>query len=392
MAERDGATVRGGAHDLPEPPSSGVRSSRNANGPAPPKRPGPGNGGSSSDAPETLSPAPRFTFREWREVFRTMRDKSYQRTPLGPDVVEYLTWKRLSRASERTLDQYERDLRLVCLATDDGRRGRHPRRPDARARGGPEKSWKRVRAAWGDFFKWSVREGRRPTTRSSACRSCGRPRSLSTTSGSRTSSTCWSPPRGKMESPLRERLRVLTMIESGARAGELRGLHSATSTSTGRRSSSLGKGSKRRLIPISAELAATVDEYILTEYPLLGRTPVADRLPLVRRLQGRRARHRREAGTDALVPRLLRVVEAGRGDGRRPAPQAAHDPAHVRDRRPRRDGGRPVRGEGATRPLVDAGDRESICTRRGRERRPPSRPWASTAENASRENLRSRSA
>jgi site-specific recombinase XerD len=32
----------------------------------------------------------------------------------------------------------------------------------------------------------------------------------------------------------------------------------------------LGKGSKRRLAPVSAELTATVDEYMLTEYPLLG--------------------------------------------------------------------------------------------------------------------------
>ena len=62
---------------------------------------------------------PRFTFREWRELFRMMRDKSYRATELGPDVVEYLAWKRLSRAAERTLDQYERDLRLVCFATGD---------------------------------------------------------------------------------------------------------------------------------------------------------------------------------------------------------------------------------------------------------------------------------
>lgn len=89
------------------------------NGPALPKQPGPGNGGTSSDAPETLL-APRFTFREWREMLRAMRDKSYQQTPLGPDVVEYLAWKRLSRAAERTLDQYERDLRLVCFATSTG--------------------------------------------------------------------------------------------------------------------------------------------------------------------------------------------------------------------------------------------------------------------------------
>ena len=94
-----------------------VRSAQNVDGPAPLPRPGPGNGGGSSDAPETLSPAPRFTFREWREMLRAMRDTSYRETPLGQDVLEYLAWKRLSRAAPRTLDQYQRDLRLVCLAT-----------------------------------------------------------------------------------------------------------------------------------------------------------------------------------------------------------------------------------------------------------------------------------
>ena len=78
-----------------------------------------------------------------------------------------------------------------------------------------------------------------------------------------------------MENPLRERLRVLTMIESGARARELRGLQLGDYDLYRKTIVVTGKGSKRRLIPISAELAATVDEYMLTEYPLLDRTPAA---------------------------------------------------------------------------------------------------------------------
>src|SRR5262245_32394862 len=66
------------------------------------------------DAHEILQ-APRLTFRQWTEAIRVMRDKTYQTTPLGRDVVAYLAWKRLSRAAPRTLDQYERDLRLICL-------------------------------------------------------------------------------------------------------------------------------------------------------------------------------------------------------------------------------------------------------------------------------------
>ena len=81
-----------------------------------------------------------------------MRDKRYQATRLGPEIVEYLAWKRLSRASERTLDQYERDLRLIALAVHAT--AAHITHADLMLvlEPVPEKSWKRVRAAWGDFF------------------------------------------------------------------------------------------------------------------------------------------------------------------------------------------------------------------------------------------------
>ena len=188
--------------------------------------------------------------------------------------MEYLAWKRLSRASERTLDQYERDLRLVCLATSAGVEGVTHGDLMLVLEVVPEKSWKRVRAAWGDFFKWAVREGRRPDNpvdRLPKLRPTPEPvydlwkqEELDLlVAGTR-----------KMESPLRERLRVLTMIESGARAGELRSLQLGDFDLYRKTIVVTGKGAKRRLIPISAELAATVDEYLLTEYPLIERLPV----------------------------------------------------------------------------------------------------------------------
>ena len=178
-----------------------------------------------------------------------MRDKSYQQTPLGPDVVEYLAWKRLSRAAERTLDQYERDLRLVCLATSTGVEGITHGDLMLVLDVVPEKSWKRVRAAWGDFFKWAVREGRRldnPVDRLPKLRPTPEPvydlwkqEELDLlVAGTR-----------KMESPLRERLRVLTMIESGARAGELRGLQLGDFDLYRKTIVVTGKGSKRRSSP-----------------------------------------------------------------------------------------------------------------------------------------------
>jgi site-specific recombinase XerD len=122
-----------------------------------------------------------------------MRDLSYQRTPLGPDVVEYLAWKRLSRASERTLDQYERDLRLVALAVSTSVKGITHADLMLVLNVVPEKSWKRVRAAWGDFFKWAVREGKRLTTRSTAFPSSAPLPIRSTTYGRSASWICSSP-------------------------------------------------------------------------------------------------------------------------------------------------------------------------------------------------------
>lgn len=218
---------------------------------------------------------PRFTLREWSRIVRGTRDHSYQSSRLGADVTQYLAWKRLSRASARTLDQYERDLARLCKLV--------PKPLEMVDVGDlmlvldvfPEGSWKRVRAAWGDFFKWAVREGRRPDNpvdRLPKLRPTPEPvYDLWTqheldllVAGTR-----------KMENPLRERLRVLTMIESGARAGEMRALTLGDFDLYRKTLTVLGKGSKRRLIPISAELVATVDEYMLTPYPLLDRQPSA---------------------------------------------------------------------------------------------------------------------
>ena len=271
--------------------------SRATNGPAPPKRPGPGNGGTSSDAPETLSPVPRLTFREWREAFRMMRDKSYQQTRLGPDVVAYLAWKRLSRASERTLDQYERDLRLVCL-----------RPSTAASRASPT-------ATSCSCSRWSRGSRGSASAPPGATSSSGRSRE-----GCRPDNPVDRLPKlrptpepvydlwrqdeldllvagtRKMERPLSRTLRVLTMIESGCArrrasgdaARRLRPLPQEPSPCSAR-------GSKRRLIPISAELVATVDEYLLTEYPAARAAPALTDYLWFRRLQDGRPDHRAEA-------------------------------------------------------------------------------------------------
>jgi site-specific recombinase XerD len=203
-----------------------------------------------------------------------MRDKRYQQTALGPDVVRYLGWKRLSRASERTLDQYERDLRLVCMAVACDVRGVTHADLMLVLEMVPPGSWKRVRAAWGDFFRWAVAEELRPDNpveRLPKMRPQGEP-----------VYDLWrqdeldllvAATRG-MEQPLTQRLRVLVQIESGGRAGELRGIRLGDFDLYRKTVAVTGKGNKRRIVPVSAELSHTVDEYLLTPYAVIGRLPV----------------------------------------------------------------------------------------------------------------------
>jgi site-specific recombinase XerD len=179
-----------------------------------------------------------------------MRDRTYQSTRLGKDVVAYLKWKRLSRAAERTLDQYERDLRLICLAVGCGVQGVTHADLMLVLEMVPEKSWKRVRAAWKDFFKWAVAEGMRPDN------PCDRLPKLRPTPPP-VYDDLWRQDEldllvaatRRMDMPLIQKLRVLTMIESGGRAAELRGIQLGTSTSTAGPSPSSARGASAGTSP-----------------------------------------------------------------------------------------------------------------------------------------------
>lgn len=217
---------------------------------------------------------PRFTLSEWSRMFlRATRDSRYQRTKLGPDVAAYLAWKRLSRASERTLDQYERDLARLCtvgLALEEVTHVELMLVLELF----PPGSWKRVRAAWGDFFRWSIREGRRPDNpldrlprlrpEAQPVYDVFTPRELGLLVAA-TRRTEW---------PLLNRIRALTMIDTGARAGELRGLLLGDFDLYRRAVKLSGKGRKERVVQIGEELVRAVDEHLLTAYPVLGREPL----------------------------------------------------------------------------------------------------------------------
>ena len=201
-----------------------------------------------------------------------MRDKRYQSTRLGADVVRYLAWKRLSRASERTLDQYERDLRLICLAVGCGAKGVTDGDLMLVLDLVPPGSWKRVRAAWNDFFRWTIANGIRPDNpvdRLPKLRPQGQPVYDLWTQDELDLLVAGTRTLGELA--LCERLRVLTMIESGGRKAELLGLTLEDFDLHRKTIRVLGKGKRPRLIPISGELVHLVDEYLLTPYPLLGR-------------------------------------------------------------------------------------------------------------------------
>jgi integrase len=97
--------------------------------------------------------------------FDPTRDKRYQQTRLGRDVVDFLAWLELGGAASRTLDQYERDLSRGALmfpnhAVDEwtGSELTHVAKSFKPAE-------RRVRiAAWRSFFRWA-RGAKRTTER-----------------------------------------------------------------------------------------------------------------------------------------------------------------------------------------------------------------------------------
>jgi integrase/recombinase XerC len=101
-------------------PEKGVRCDALINGPAPLPRPGPGNGGISSDAPPILFTAAEVA-RLWRDA---MKDKSYRAFPMGLDAGHYLRAKRKRLTTESYRDyeacldklaRYFADLKLTDL-------------------------------------------------------------------------------------------------------------------------------------------------------------------------------------------------------------------------------------------------------------------------------------
>ena len=243
------------------------------NAPAPLARPGADNGGASSDVRFTL---PREAPSLWLALFDAMmRNRAYEATVLGPVIGEYLAWKRLGRAADSTLDTYERDLALLAINRPEAGVAdvAHTDLAAILTESVTEGSWGRVRKSWSAFFAWAAKDGRcagNPVERLPALRPTPTP-----------VHDIWRQDELDLliastrqhPEPLIQRLRVQTMIESGARASELLGLQLGHFDLSRKTVTVTGKGRKTRLVPISGELARLVDEYFLTPYPLIETDP-----------------------------------------------------------------------------------------------------------------------
>jgi site-specific recombinase XerD len=88
--------------------------------------------------------------------FDPLRDKRYQQTRLGRDVVDFLAWLELGGAASRTLDQYERDLSRGCLMFPSHSIEAWTDAELLHVARSFQPAERRVRvAAWRSFFKWA---------------------------------------------------------------------------------------------------------------------------------------------------------------------------------------------------------------------------------------------
>ena len=203
----------------------------------------------------------RLTASEWASMMRaSLRDKSYQLTELGPAVTDFLAWKRLDGAAERTLDQYERDLSRACVLF-------------------PEKTLETIASE--DLlhvvtvFPAPLAEARPGGARLLLRDSLGanRPKPDGSHPESATAARTLrrgvhrSGGGGALESPhLRDRALMTILFDAGLRKAEARHLRGGRCLLAERQIVVVsGKGGKDRVIPMSARLTSALADLFLTE-------------------------------------------------------------------------------------------------------------------------------
>jgi len=216
----------------------------------------------------------RFTLRELHAIVRDeIKDRSYLATRLGPAVQDFLAWKRLSGAAERTLDQCERDLARLALAVPD------TPFEDVSVNDLmllldliPEGSWHRFRSHWNGFFEWGQRFDHRPDN------PCLRLPKLKRQNTAPVYPVFGLPEQQALLDgckfsllPLVDYARVAFLNDTGARKAEACGFRLEHVDLLGRLVYLKGKGNKERLVPIRAELVSVLDRLMMEPLPIIDR-------------------------------------------------------------------------------------------------------------------------
>lgn len=96
-----------------------------------------------------------------RDSATTQRDRSFEQTAIGPEVLAWIDWLEVGGFADGTLDQYERDVGRLCL--------RYPTKKLADVtdadlldviRSFPKASRRVRKASFDSFFKWAIRTRR----------------------------------------------------------------------------------------------------------------------------------------------------------------------------------------------------------------------------------------
>ena len=193
------------------------------------------------------------------------RDHSYQQTRLGPPIRAYLAWKRMSRAADRTLDQYERDLARMAIALAD-REIRDVTSADLLLvlEHFPVASRRRALAAISGFFRWAVswdRVDRNPVDRLPSMRA--EPTKVYDIFDPAENARIAAAQAGSLL-PERDRLGVLIFEELGIRKSEALGIRLLDFDVAGRTVVVTGKGSKQRVVPFTDSLFTALIDFTAT--------------------------------------------------------------------------------------------------------------------------------
>jgi integrase/recombinase XerD len=206
---------------------------------------------------------PLLTAAEWARMMRApLRDKAYQLTGLGPAVTDFLAWKRLDGAAERTLDQYERDLARACIL--------YPEKTLETLTSEdilhvvtvfPPRSQKRARAALASMFRWAIlwnRVDRNPMDRiPRAPQPPGRYVEVFTEAEVAALTNL---------DELRDRALMAVLFDAGLRKAEARHLRAGRCLLEDRRLVIVGgKGGKDRVIPMGERLTSSLAGLVLLE-------------------------------------------------------------------------------------------------------------------------------